>query len=174
MTYLIMFIIFFLIFCIKYLFRIPIWIAILIGTHYICLYKEVDKKYTGCNLRTTELLDWALIEVCAVISSNTVFAIGDQICVFFYPHVFCCFFKQKAMRILLIPSSVRPSVCLVYPSVHHAFSSLATGRNFTKLATPLPLMVRVCESNIIFFCASVHSCVYRPSICLSHYFFLNH
>ena len=23
----------------------------------ICLYKEVDKKYTGCNLKTTELLD---------------------------------------------------------------------------------------------------------------------
>ena len=35
------------------------------------LYKEVDKKYTGCNLKTTELLDCALIEICAVIRSNT-------------------------------------------------------------------------------------------------------
>ena len=42
------------------------------GTHNICLYKEVDKKYTGCNLKTTELLDCALIGVCAVIRSNTV------------------------------------------------------------------------------------------------------
>ena len=41
--------------------------AIQMGTHNICLYKEVDKKYTGCNLKTTELLDCALIGVCAVI-----------------------------------------------------------------------------------------------------------
>ena len=46
--------------------------GIQMGTHNICLYKEVDKKYTGCNLLTTELLDCALIEVCAVIRSNTV------------------------------------------------------------------------------------------------------
>ena len=31
------------------------------------LYKEVDKKYTGCNLKTTELLDCVLVGVCAVI-----------------------------------------------------------------------------------------------------------
>ena len=31
------------------------------GTHNVYLYKEVDKKYTGCNLKTTELLDCALI-----------------------------------------------------------------------------------------------------------------
>ena len=43
------------------------------STHNICLYKKVDKKYTGCNLKTTELLDCALIGVCAVIRSNTVF-----------------------------------------------------------------------------------------------------
>ena len=42
------------------------------GTHNICLYKEVDKKYTGYNLKTMELLDCALIGVCAVIRSNTV------------------------------------------------------------------------------------------------------
>ena len=41
------------------------------GTNNICLYKEVDKKYTGCNLKTTELLDCTLIGVCAVIRSNT-------------------------------------------------------------------------------------------------------
>ena len=43
------------------------------STHNICLYKEVKKKYTGCNLKTTEFLDCALIGVCAVIRSNTVF-----------------------------------------------------------------------------------------------------
>ena len=46
--------------------------AIQIGTHNICLYKEVDKKYTSCILKTTKLLDCALIGVCAVIRSNTV------------------------------------------------------------------------------------------------------
>ena len=43
------------------------------GTHNICLYEEVDKNYTGCNLKTTELLECALIGACAVIRSNTVF-----------------------------------------------------------------------------------------------------
>ena len=42
------------------------------GTYNICLYKKVDKKYTGYNLKTTELLDCALIGVCAVIKSNAV------------------------------------------------------------------------------------------------------
>ena len=46
--------------------------AIQMGTHNTCLYKEVDKKYTGCNLKTTELLDCVLIRVCAVIRSNTI------------------------------------------------------------------------------------------------------
>ena len=36
------------------------------------LHNEVDKKYTGANLKTTELLDCALIGVCAVIRTNTV------------------------------------------------------------------------------------------------------
>ena len=31
--------------------------AIRMGTHNICLYKEVDKKYTGYNLKTMEFLD---------------------------------------------------------------------------------------------------------------------
>ena len=46
--------------------------AIQMSTHNICLYKEVKKKYTGCNLKTTEFLDCALIGVCAVIRLNTV------------------------------------------------------------------------------------------------------
>ena len=46
--------------------------SIQIGIYNICLYKEVDKKYTGCNLKTTELLDCALIRVCVVIRSNMV------------------------------------------------------------------------------------------------------
>ena len=49
--------------------------AIQMVTHNICLYKEVDKKYTGCNLKTTELLDCALIRVCVAIRSNTVISI---------------------------------------------------------------------------------------------------
>ena len=46
--------------------------AIQMGTHNTCLYKEVDKKYIGCYLKTTELLDCALTGLCAVIRSNTV------------------------------------------------------------------------------------------------------
>ena len=46
--------------------------AIQMSTHNICLYKEVKKKYIGCNLKTTEFLDCALIGVCAVIRLNTV------------------------------------------------------------------------------------------------------
>ena len=45
------------------------------GTHNICLHKEVDKKYTGCNLKTTELLDSALVGACAVIRLNMVYAL---------------------------------------------------------------------------------------------------
>ena len=48
------------------------------GTHNICLYKEVDKKYTDYNLKTMELLDCALIGVCAVIRSNMVYIISRE------------------------------------------------------------------------------------------------
>ena len=46
------------------------------ATHNICLYKVVDKKYTGCDLKTTELLDCVLIGACAVIRLNTVYTVG--------------------------------------------------------------------------------------------------
>ena len=42
------------------------------STHNICLYKKVNKMYTGCNLTTTEFHECALIGVCAVIRSNMV------------------------------------------------------------------------------------------------------
>ena len=45
--------------------------AIQMRTHNICLYKKVNKKYTGCN-KTMEFHECALIGVCAVIRSNTV------------------------------------------------------------------------------------------------------
>ena len=50
------------------------------SNHNICLYKEVKKKYTGCNLKTTEFLDCALIGVCGVIRSNTVCVLENAIC----------------------------------------------------------------------------------------------
>ena len=43
------------------------------STHNICLYKEVKKKYIGCNLKTTEFLDCTLIGICTVIRLNTVY-----------------------------------------------------------------------------------------------------
>ena len=42
------------------------------STHNICLYEEVKKKYTGCNLKTMEFLGCMLIGVCVVIRLNTV------------------------------------------------------------------------------------------------------
>ena len=51
--------------CCGYLFELHQQVdAIQIGTHSICLYKEVDKKYTGCNLYTTEKLDCAYRGMC--------------------------------------------------------------------------------------------------------------
>ena len=42
------------------------------GIHNICIHKEMDKKYTGCNLKATEWLVCVLIGVCAVIRSSMV------------------------------------------------------------------------------------------------------
>ena len=42
------------------------------STYNIRLHKEVKKKYTGCNLKTTDFLDCALIGLYVVIRSNTV------------------------------------------------------------------------------------------------------
>ena len=55
--------------------------AIQMGTHSICLYKEVAKQYTSCNPKSTELLDCALIGVCAVIRSNMVHYTKATTCV---------------------------------------------------------------------------------------------
>ena len=41
--------------------------AVQIGTHNIRLYKEVNKKYTDCSLKTMELLDCVLTGVSAVL-----------------------------------------------------------------------------------------------------------
>ena len=64
------------------------------STHNICLYKELDKTYTGCDLKTTELLDCALNGVCAIIRSNTVF-------LFFQPKVLI-FFQFFHINMLLV------------------------------------------------------------------------
>ena len=46
------------------------------GTHNVCLYKEEDKKYIGCNLKTAELLDCAFIGVFLVKRSNKVLMVN--------------------------------------------------------------------------------------------------
>ena len=46
------------------------------SSHNIYFYKEVEKtfkKFTGCHLKTTKLLDCALIGACVIIRLNTVF-----------------------------------------------------------------------------------------------------
>ena len=43
------------------------------NTNCICFCKEIEKKkYTGCNLKTTKLLESALIGACVVIRMKTV------------------------------------------------------------------------------------------------------
>ena len=54
------------------------------STYNICLYKK-DKKFTGCNLKTTELLDSALLAVCEVIRSNMVSVGCPQMAKSVYP-----------------------------------------------------------------------------------------
>ena len=64
-----------------------------VGTHLNCIdksmkfkwvhttyafIKEVDKKYTGCNLKTTELLDCVLIGVCALIRLTAIIKFNDK------------------------------------------------------------------------------------------------
>ena len=68
------------------------------GTHNICHYKEVGKKYSGCNLKTTELLDCALIGVCAVIRLNMVITLFEPYhhtnpykCNFSLEYILCTF-----------------------------------------------------------------------------------
>ena len=57
--------------CCKFSFELHLQFdAIQIGTHNICLYKETDKMYTGCYLKTMKSLDCALIGYCAVIRLN--------------------------------------------------------------------------------------------------------
>ena len=52
------------------------------STHNICLFKEVERKDTCCNLKTMELLDCALIGVCVIIRSNTVIIEDDTWLIF--------------------------------------------------------------------------------------------
>ena len=57
--------------CCWYSFELPQFVeAIQMSTNNKRFYKEID---TCCNLKTTKFLDYALVLVCAVIGSNTVF-----------------------------------------------------------------------------------------------------
>ena len=65
--------------------------VIQMGTHSICLNK-VAKNYTGCNLKTTELLECALIGICVVIKYGMLdFSLGRY-----------CFLR------LIYPNTVKP------------------------------------------------------------------
>ena len=66
--------------------------AVQMVTCNICLYKEVNKNNTGCYLKATELLDCALIWVCAVIRWIIVFVKWENNVVFFFCFFFFCFF----------------------------------------------------------------------------------
>ena len=85
--------------------------AIQMRTHNICLYKKVNKKYTGCN-KTTEFHECALIGVCAVIRSNTVTSYrflhndGKLVHVSRYiPWIFCHASKKGKRKVQGVPQS---------------------------------------------------------------------
>ena len=74
--------------------------AIQIGTHNISLYKVADKKYTGCDLKTTELLDCVLIGACAVIRSNMVRLVQEYLIILghfssFHPYMSLIFCRMR-------------------------------------------------------------------------------
>ena len=79
--------------------------AIQMSTHNICFYEEVDKKYTGCNLKTMKLLDCALIGVCAVIRWNTVWCL----CIKSNYGMYSIIFQQ--IRTFIFPPLVSFIVC---------------------------------------------------------------
>ena len=108
--------------------------AIQIDTHNICLYKEVDKQYTGCNLKTTELLDCALIGVCVVIRLYTVntgiialdkVLIRDKMLFFFNPKVLI-FFLFLHENILRLPTiyRIQPNYCTVHLDFQNYWTNL--------------------------------------------------
>ena len=85
------------------------------SNHNICLYKEVKKKCTGCNLKTMEFLDCALIGVCAVIRSNTVITsllkagflllfFSAHVCIVWSCLIFVQSFKKKSKTVLKLLS----------------------------------------------------------------------
>ena len=73
MTFGNVYVIYFLIFLIKAYIVGSHLNCIKMGTHNICLYTKVEKKYTSNNLEIMELLDCVLIGLSAVIRANTVF-----------------------------------------------------------------------------------------------------
>ena len=86
--------------------------AIQMSTDNICLYKEVARKYTCCNLKTTELLNCALIGVCAVIRSNTVCFCGD-----IRKHLFFCSFLLKKITLFFYWKKITLSGAMVHSPV---------------------------------------------------------
>ena len=86
-------------------------------SHNICLYKKVNKKYTGCNLKTTEIHECALIGVCAVIRSNTECFRGE------IRKIFTCYSFLSRARSGWIPLEVEFKSSLYGPSLHRASHS---------------------------------------------------
>ena len=72
--------------------------AIEMDTHNICLHKEVGKKCTGCNLKTTASVDCLLMGVCAVNRSTTVIissAMKHRVFFYFSTKNLCCGYYQN-------------------------------------------------------------------------------
>ena len=75
-------------------------------THNICLYKKVNKKYTGCNLKTMEFHECALIGVCAVIRSSTIYLTSEiKLDIHLLNVVVRFFFFYSVLQILICRST---------------------------------------------------------------------
>ena len=142
--------------------------AYIVGTHLNCInklmqfewvpttYVSIDKKYSGSNLKTTELLNSVLIGVCAVIRTNTVVGIF----IFISKEFFMLSWARKNLQLLVILDllagkisfsaelstkhvcSIWSSDCIYYPQIHSFFFFFF----FWKMAFSL-LKLHFCNPN---------------------------
>ena len=90
--------------------------AIQMSTHNICFYEEVDKKYTGCNLKTMELLDCAYRGMCRNwIEYGTLFTLS----IWTPPHliilwIWTIYYPMLCLKIVgCVANSVDPDECIL-------------------------------------------------------------
>ena len=89
------------------------------GTHNICPYKEVDKNYTGCDLKTTELLVSTLIGLCVEIRKNTVIACETTYTILH--ELLVCLNQQDEQHVHIVQIIASESPCTILQRRNNIF-----------------------------------------------------